>query len=30
LLGEDNGYVYREILGLSEADVADLASREVI
>ncbi len=30
LLGEHNEYVLRELLGLSEADVADLRSNEVI
>ena len=30
LLGEDNAYVYRDILGLTEAEFADLAARKVI
>ena len=30
LLGEDNAYVYQEILGLSEAEMDDLIARKVI
>lgn len=30
LLGEHNDYVYRELLGLSEAEMADLVARKVI
>ncbi|MCE7797526.1 CoA transferase [Sphingobium sufflavum] len=30
LLGEHNDYVYRELLGLSEAELADLAARRVV
>lgn len=30
LLGEDNAYVYRELLGLSEAEMDDLVARKVI
>ncbi|MBU6266908.1 MAG: CoA transferase [Sphingomonadales bacterium] len=30
LLGEDNAYVYGDILGLTETEIADLAARKVI
>nr|WP_231636135.1 CoA transferase [Novosphingobium sp. ST904] len=30
LLGEHNGYVYRELLGLSESEMDDLIARKVI
>ena len=30
LLGEDNAYVYREVLGLSQAELDDLTARKVI
>ena len=30
LLGEHNGYVLRELLGLSEAEVAELRKNDVI
>lgn len=30
MLGQDNEYVYRDILGLSEAEFEDLKRRELI